>query len=176
MARIGRLVIPDFSNIDLNCLRLSREEPTGLVLQQQPSPVSCRIWHQRSVTVGKQSERDSASVLFSLGANTIERGFEQYEAASTSIVTLICNCCTLLTCVLHADNQLSGTLPSFAAAPYLKDVILANNHLTGTVPSTLFSLPQAYRIDLVTLSSSLAISCQPIRVPSAAFIFVFAGG
>lgn len=62
---------------------------------------------------------------------------------------------------MNADNQLSGTLPSFAAAPYLKDVIIANNHLTGTVPSTIFSLPQAYRIDLVIPSQSSASFCHP---------------
>lgn len=77
-------------------------------------------------------------------------GFEQYEATCCNSyhIVLTCSCCNLLTAAVHADNQLSGTIATFTA-PYLKDLIIAGNELTGTVPSTILSLPQVYRIDLV---------------------------
>lgn len=74
-------------------------------------------------------------------------------------VALTCSRCETLTGVLTADNQLSGTIPP-VVAPYLRDMIIANNELTGTVPSTIFSLPQAYRIDLVIHSLWLSSSCD----------------
>ena len=112
--------------------------------------------------------------LSALGPTLLSVVLSSMEPHAASFVTLTCSCCNLSTCFAHADNQLSGTLPSFASAPYLRDVILANNNLTGPVPSTLFSLPQAYRIDLVIqLISNLL---PPICVPSAAFLCVFAGG
>ena len=59
-----------------------------------------------------------------------------------------------LTCLLITGNQLSGAIPPFtggttSTVPYLKDMLLSNNQLTGSVPDAIFSLPQAYRIDLV---------------------------
>ena len=69
-------------------------------------------------------------------------------------VVLTCSCGDLLIFALSAGNQLSGTIPTFNA-PYLKDLIIANNNLTGTVPSSIFTLPQVYRIDLVTFMNKV---------------------
>lgn len=77
-------------------------------------------------------------------------GFEQYGATCCNSCpdVLTCSCCNRLTAAVNADNQLSGTIPTFSA-PYLKDLIISSNDLSGTVPSTILNLPQVYRIDLV---------------------------